>query len=253
MVGGPETMGKDRMEIITDKRDRIHIGCNRMDFRFLLLTIVMMFVLRPFLEDYAGVKLLTGIFFSLILISGVYAYSRQRKGLLAALIIVFPALLLEVASYFSPTEPIEIIKWIFITLFLAYVLTTILSYILSEKEVTADLITGAVCAYFLIGMLWTFIFYFMELAREGSFSLSKTLRGDVWPFLYYSFVTLTTLGYGDIVPLTDPARSLAVLEAVTGQLYLAVTIARLVGVHASRSPFGGIAGGRLKPERRGER
>jgi hypothetical protein len=111
------------------------------------------------------------------------------------------------------------------------------SAIRREKEVTEDLITGAVCAYLLIGMLWTFVYYFLVLAKEGSFGLARTFRHDVGSFFYYSFVTLTTLGYGDIVPLTSPARSLAVLEAVTGQLYLAITIARLVGVQISRSRF----------------
>jgi hypothetical protein len=194
-----------------------------------------MFVLRPFLEGYARIGLLTDIFFSLILLSGVYAFSRERKEFLVALVIAFPALLLEVVSHLYRSEPIEISKKILFALFLAYVLIIILSHIFREREVTEDLITGAVCAYLLIGILWTFAFYFLELTWEGSFSLEKASRHDLGSFLYYSFVTLTTLGYGDIAPLTSPARSLAVLEAVTGQLYLAVTIARLVGIHASRS------------------
>jgi len=196
---------------------------------------VLLFVLRPFLEGYARIGLLTDIFFSLILLSGAYAFSRQRKEFFMALVIAVPALLLEGVSHFLSSEAIEITKRIVFALFLAYILIIILSHIFREKEVTEDLITGAVCAYLLLGILWTFVFYFLELAKEGSFSLAKTLREDVGPFLYYSFVTLTTVGYGDIVPLTAPARSLAVLEAVTGQLYLAVTIARLVGVHASQS------------------
>jgi len=204
-------------------------------FRFLLVAIVSMLALRPFLEDYAIIGLLTDIFFSLIFLSGAYAFSRQGKAFYIALAIVLPALLLEVTSNFFPSEPIEIVKKIFILLFFAYFLAVILSHIFREEEVTKDLITGAVCAYLLIGMLWTYVFYFLELCNEGSFASAKTFSQDVWPFLYYSFVTLTTLGYGDMVPLTSPARSLAVLEAVTGQLYLAITIARLVGAHASQS------------------
>jgi hypothetical protein len=84
-------------------------------------------------------------------------------------------------------------------------------------------------------MVWAFVFYFLELAHPGSFSFAEASDQDVGSLLYYSFITLATVGYGDIVPLTSPARSLAALEAIMGQLYLAVTIARLVGVHASQS------------------
>jgi voltage-gated potassium channel len=218
------------------KKEHIHIGRHRIGrFRFLLLAMVSMFVLRPFLADYEGVGFLTDLFFSLILVSGVCAFSHQKKDLVAALILAFPALFLEVVSFFLQSESIVIMRRILIALFLACVLVIILSHIFRETEVTEDLITGAVCAYLLIGLFWTFIFYFLELARDGSFNLSKTARHDVGAFLYYSFVTLTTVGYGDVLPLTAPARSLAVLEAVTGQLYLATTIARLVGASASGS------------------
>jgi hypothetical protein len=218
------------------KKDRIRTVRHRIGhFRFLLGTIVLMFVLRPFLEGYGRVGLLTDIFFSLILLSAVQAFVKRGRAFFVALVIAFPALLMEATSFFLPSEPIAIIKRIAFALFLTYILAVIVSYIFREKEVTEDLITGAVCVYMLLGIVWAFVFYFLDLAQAGSFSLATTFQQDVGPFIYYSFMTLATVGYGDIVPLTAPARSLAVLEAVTGQLYLAITIARLVGVHASRS------------------
>ena len=220
------------------KKDHIRIGRHRIGhFRFLLGSMVLMLVLRPFLEGYARVGLLTDIFFCLILLSGAYAFSQQGKAFFVALVIAFPALLLEVTSHFLLSEPIETIKRIAYALFFAYILVIILSHIFREKKVTEDLITGAVCAYFLLGMVWSFVFYFLEMARAGSFSFGTTIQQDAGSFMYYSFITLATVGYGDIVPLTSPARSLAALEAVTGQLYLAVTIARLVGVQASQPRF----------------
>jgi hypothetical protein len=221
------------------KERHVRIGRHRINhFRFLLFTMLLMFVLRPFLEGYARIGLLTDLFFSLVLLSGAFAFSDQKRVFSAALIIAIPALLLEVVTHFSSSEPIEVVKKVLFALFLAYVLVIILSHIFREKEVTEDLITGAVCAYLLLGMVWTFVFYFLELAEPGSFVLGNSPGHDIGPFLYYSFVTLATLGYGDIVPLTSPARSLGVLEAITGQLYLAITIARLVSVHASQSRVG---------------
>jgi hypothetical protein len=217
------------------RKDHIRIGRHQVGhFRFLLTSIVLIIALRPFVEGYARVGLLTDVFFGVILLSGVYAFSQRGKAFFVALAIALPGLILEVISFFSLSDPIVIIKRIAIALFLAYILVIILAHIFREKEVTEDLITGAICVYLILGMVWAFVFYFLELTKPGSFSFAITSQQDVGSFLYYSFITLTTVGYGDIVPLTSPARSLAVLEAVTGQLYLAVTIARLVGVHASQ-------------------
>lgn len=218
------------------KRDRIRIVHHRIGhFRFLLGSILLMFVLRPFVEAYGRIGVLTDIFFALILLSAVQAFGKRGKAFFVAVVIALPALLMEVTSYFLPSEPIMLVKRIAFALFLSYVLAVIVSHIFREKEVTEDLIIGAVCVYLLLGMVWAFVYYFLEMVQTGSFSFATTSGQDVGPFIYYSFMTLATVGYGDIVPLTAPARSLAILEAVTGQLYLAITIARLVGVHASGS------------------
>jgi len=218
------------------KKDHIRIGRHRIGhFRFFLATIVLIMVLRPFLEGYARMGLLTDIFFALMLLSGAYAFSQQKKEFLVALAIALPGLLLELVSHFITSDPIVLIKRVAFALFLGYVLFIILSRIFKEKEVTEDLITGAICVYLVLGMLWAFVFYFLELVHPGSFSVALSSQQDVGVFMYYSLITLATVGYGDIVPLSSPARSLAALEAIMGQLYLAVTIARLVGIHASQS------------------
>jgi hypothetical protein len=218
------------------KKDHIRIGRHRIGhFRVFLTMIVLILVLRPFMEGFARVGLLTDVFFGFVLLSGVYSFSQRGKTFYVALAFALPALSLEVATHFLPFEPIVLIKRVAITLFLAYILMLILSHILKEKEVTEDLITGAICVYLVLGMLWAFVFYFLELVHPGSFSVALSSQQDVGVFMYYSLITLATVGYGDIVPLSSPARSLAALEAIMGQLYLAVTIARLVGIHASQS------------------
>jgi hypothetical protein len=87
-----------------------------------------------------------------------------------------------------------------------------------------------------MALMWTFIFVVVETLHPGSFNLPEDLNiAATRQFVYYSFVTLTTLGYGDITPITSMARSLCILEAVIGQLYLVVQVAWLVGVHVSQS------------------
>jgi hypothetical protein len=108
--------------------------------------------------------------------------------------------------------------------------------------VTADKIYGALCVYLLIGLTWGFMFLTLEGVQPGSFSLGQGqpngIAKDPATLVYFSFVTLSTVGYGDITPLSPPARSLAFMEAIIGQIYLAVLVARLVGLHIASSMAG---------------
>jgi hypothetical protein len=118
--------------------------------------------------------------------------------------------------------------------------------VLAPGEVTADKIYASLCVYLLLGLLWACGYLALELLRPGSLQVDgvdlATSVGDAEGMLshcfYYSFVTLTTLGYGDVKPTTPPAQSLAYVEALTGQLYLAVLVARLVALHIASSDSG---------------
>ncbi len=123
---------------------------------------------------------------------------------------------------------------LFAAIFLAYVLVLILHFISTRHQVSADVIMAAVCGYFLLGFMWAYAFFFLETAQPGSFRFTREGAPTTQDFIYFSFVTMTTVGYGDCLPVSNAGRSLSVLEAVMGQLYLAVTIARLVGMQASR-------------------
>jgi hypothetical protein len=113
--------------------------------------------------------------------------------------------------------------------------------VLRREQITRDTVLGAVCGYILIAYFFTFGYAVLEDIKPGSFSSNVVLQdydgariGHGTPeLLYYSFVTLTTVGFGDIVPANRAARSLAILEMLTGQLYLAAFVARLVGVMSS--------------------
>jgi uncharacterized membrane protein len=102
-----------------------------------------------------------------------------------------------------------------------------------EREVTADGVATALCAYLLIGLAWTLFYVAVHDLNPDAFRLPE---GIVQPgraasaFLYFSFVTLATLGYGDITPHSEAARALAVIEAIVGQFFVAVVLARLVAL-----------------------
>ena len=202
----------------------------------LLILILLKFILCPFLEGFIGVNILMDILFSLILISGIYAISEKKLVLIIGLLIILPILAAQWSLYFLKNPSLALVHRIFGAIFFAYVLIIMISYLFKKKNVTIEVITNAISVYFLIGLTWTFVFSLLEIIHPGSFTLnSQSQIKDIDQLFYYSFVTLTTIGYGDITALTAPAGSLSALEAMMGQIYLAVLVARLVGMYIFQS------------------
>jgi hypothetical protein len=116
----------------------------------------------------------------------------------------------------------------------------ILRSVLEAGPVTGDRIAGAVVVYLLLGLVWMLIYALIAILHPDGFRLPGDLvdqlgEGGEFTFLFFSFVTLTTLGYGDITPLTPAGQTAAWLEAATGQLYLTILVARLVALHIAHS------------------
>ena len=119
------------------------------------------------------------------------------------------------AKNFIEMSYLPLLAKMFGVLFYAYTSIIILSYIFREKEITPEPIYGAICVYFLMGLMWACVFFILEALQPGSFQMAQEIDISFSHFSYYSFVTLTTLGYGDITPLSHPARSLSTTEAIT--------------------------------------
>jgi hypothetical protein len=199
-------------------------------FSFLLLSLILMIAILPSLTTE---KPFLSIFLTVILLSGIYAISGKRLHLYIALILAIPAIIAEWIAVLSYSFVVYAISTVFAIAFYALIILIVLSTILRSEEITRDTIMGAICGYLLIGILWGTTYFFFEVIHPDSFYIDLIHNPDgitdFGDLIYYSFVTLTTLGYGDITPLTPQVRSLAMFEAVSGVLYLAVLIARLVG------------------------
>ena len=130
-------------------------------------------------------------------------------------------------------------------LFLGYVIYVLLKFIFKSERVTEDTIFAALCVYLLMATLWALAYSLVGLADVDAFKYAagEDIAGNKMRFgalpagleFYFSVVTMTTLGYGDIIPMSPVAKSLATLQAVVGQLYLAVLVARLVGLHVAEN------------------
>ena len=107
--------------------------------------------------------------------------------------------------------------------------------VLFGGEIDANRLTGAVCIYLMLGLGWALLYALLELLVPGSFNgVDIAVRTSFWEFVYFSFVTITTLGYGDVTPELPFAEVLAYMEAIVGQFYMAILVATLVGAHLSR-------------------
>jgi hypothetical protein len=197
--------------------------------------LIYIFFLYP-LTGTGWVKLLTNIFFSLILIAGAITVSRNR----IFRTLVFSWGLLNFVflwtRYLFPYQPLVFATDCLSMAFLVLLTLLILSQAFREGPTTSHRIMGAVAVYLLLGVIWSLAYDLITLGIPGAFNIQapstpgdrESFRSDLF---YFSFVTLTTTGYGDIVPIHPIARMLVILEGVTGQLFPAILIARLVSLH----------------------
>lgn len=207
----------------------------RYRFIFLLVMIFFLLAVAPFLEGFVRLRFFFNAFLSAVLILAVYALSQKIRNLTIAALLAIPMLISIWAQYFVRSEAIFLIGRICGVFFIAFTTFHILRHIFQEQEVTKNTIAAAAAVYMLFALMWSFIYDVLEFVQPGSFAgpAMQTL-GRQYIFLYYSFVTITTLGYGDITPVNYMATNLAVLEAVVGQLYLVVLVAWLVGMYVSK-------------------
>ncbi len=159
---------------------------------------------------------------------------KAPRGLFSLfLALVFLALFFHcLAIFFLESRSIGIITMLAYIFMLLVLITFMVRRIFSERMVTGDTIKGGISVYLLISVLWQFIYVLLWTLNPKAF---KCIAGEIGKtdFFYFSITTMTTLGYGDIIPVTYPAKVFSMLQALTGQIYIAVFVARLVGLHVA--------------------
>ncbi len=198
----------------------------------LLLLVLHLFILTPVRFISQAIQILSFIFLSLALFAGIVTMVRQKTLRLIGVIIVAGAVLFKSAAHVAKA-PWLIVGDTLFTLFSLSALVYVLFYQVSrEGPVTAHRVRGAIGLYLLIAMLFAFLYSLAEEVAPGAFSMpgggSRAASSSGEAFYYFSIVTLTTVGFGDITAVHPLVRSLVMLEALIGQLFPAILLARLV-------------------------
>jgi hypothetical protein len=201
----------------------------------LLVLVLVSFMLASILKTGIG-SLITSIFLSLLLLSGIATISAKKSYRVGAGVLVLAGIILTWLKYFNPASR-SLHTWgdLVALLYLVLLTLVVMKHVYQEGPVTADRVRGAMAAYILVGFTWSIIYHLIELRAPGSFRLTEAAAAVNYykrqsDFTYYSFVTMTTVGYGDVTPVNPMARMFAVLEALIGQLYPATLLARLVSL-----------------------
>jgi hypothetical protein len=178
-------------------------------------------------------RVLSFLTISVLLGAAALAASAGRATLLAVrAFLLFGLVMLLTGRYTRGSDFFDVVAHLSIAGFVAWVSLLIIRNVWTLRQANAEAIAAALCAFLMLGLLWTLIYSLIGHLDPEAFGGRDLTIGGAEPGLgfYFSFVTLTTLGYGDISPQTPSARTLALLEAIVGQIFLVVLVARLVGL-----------------------
>jgi hypothetical protein len=215
-------------------------GAIRFSARLFLFFLALFFVAAPFVEILPNGNFIDGSLLTLVLMSGVLATGGSRNKMIVAIVFVAPAIIGRWVHLFRPdlSDAIFLVPGL---VFFAFLIGNFLYFILRAKRVDSEVLCAGISVYLLLGIAWMVAYLLVAELSPGAFVFTAggpdsahVMTG--FTAIYFSFITLTTVGYGDIVPVTTVARMLTSTEAMTGTLFLAVLISRLVSLYSTQPP-----------------
>ena len=215
-------------------------------YLLLLLVLVGMHFWSSFAHRAMLSPLVADVLVVLIVLAVFFVVFTRRHERAFALVTAVAAVAVNLSRHVFASVDAHVVQpaafHVLLATFLAFAVYVILRDIFAERTVTRDEVVGTVCGYIIAAALWANLYALVEIFVPGSFTFPPGLamdaagwNGRVAVFNYFSIVTLTTMGYGDITPVHPPATALATLEAIFGQFYIAIVVAQLVGLKLAQA------------------
>jgi hypothetical protein len=218
------------------KKWKDHDG-GRTDFFYLLSALLLLLVAVPLAQDFNFLDpdIVRAFFFSVLMIVGARSLNGGGRYFTIGMVLAAFGILLNIVAVGKSATLLQAASLLSLFTFLLVSVSYTLKQVVFGTELNMNRLVGAICVYLLLGILWALAYAFLELVVPGSFKGIELTKTTGWhnDWFYFSFVTLTTLGYGDITPMTSAGRSLVYLQAIAGQFYIAVLVAGLVGAYIS--------------------
>jgi len=200
-------------------------------YYYLFVSLALLLLLPPFLItfEYLGYTIYLLLTFVVINCSIILFDKSRKSGYgIIALFLTVGFLWLSIANDWE-NQVLQVVRMVIMVLFFGFTFAKMVGEIFRLKEVTAKVVVGAIGAYLLLGFIGAFLFQIIQLIYPNSFTNMELFADGFYGDIYFSFVTISTLGYGDISPLTAQGQAVAIFVAISGQLYLAILMAMLVG------------------------
>lgn len=222
------------------------IGNFRTSAAQFLVALVLLLFAAPFVDALENGETIDGVLFTLVLILGVLAVGRSHRKLAFAAVLMVPAVAAKWISYFRPDLLPPLVHNALSLVFICFVEVQFLLFVLRAPRVNSEVLCAGISGYLLLGIVWMSAYLLVSRLHPNpgdpqhpaafAFSLASESAHPFTSFqaYYFSFITLSTVGYGDITPVSNAARMLAMMEAITGTLYIAVLISRLVALYSAQ-------------------
>ena len=196
----------------------------------LLLSLLLLILLHPVLDRRFVSNIFLGVLGFVPVILAMIRLSQIKGWLWQSLLLVAGIVVFTLADQFWPSPAFSVIKWVFLAVYFGLIVVGLFSYILNAESITSSHLFAAVSIYMLLALGWFALYSAVVVVDPGAILIGqRELNEHRSELLYFSLATLTTLGYGDVVAPHSIVAHLAALEAATGVLYVAITVAILVG------------------------
>ena len=201
----------------------------------LLLSLLLVILMHPVLDHGVIRRLLLGGLMFVPLLMATIRLSEIKGWVWPSLLLMAAAFVFAAASTFYPSRTLDGIRWGLLAAFFALTVAGLFPYLRNARSVTDAHLYTAVSIYLLLGMFWFALYCAIDVFYPAAIQLTAAGRDRHSEILYFSLVTLSTIGYGDILPIGGEVRMLAALEGITGVLYVAITVALLVSAYKQRT------------------